>query len=674
MITNLYTESLAGSQANQHERVVILTICGIILGINIIFMPFANAHFTKIIATVPFQSAIIIITDTLTATLLLIQGSELRQRSTLFLAGSYIFCSTTALAQFLTFPDTFPSNVTIAQVSPWLWIVWHYGFPLSVLGYLWAETHPGAQPIKHFGRAVTLTILGVTLSVGALTLALIWGKDFLPVHYLAGDQHLTPSSWRLWILNINIGIMMVVAASLMFSRSRWNRINLYLLLSLTALTCEVLCVTAIESRYTLYWFFARFDSVFASSTVLVMFLVANARLYRDLAEANRTLERGVAERTAQLSAARDDRDYAFQRQWATEAALRESEDRFRAAQEASLDGFTIYEPIRDNQGRVQDLRVAYANPTAARYCLSTPDAMKGRPISEVVPGTKVSGGMIERHASVLDSGKPLEYVLDYNSDGIQGHFLNMVVPFDQYLAATFRDITDMVKHRQELQAAKLAAEEANAAKSRFLASVSHDLRQPIMAQRLLLHTARSRVESQVQADILAHIGEALDSTDTMLARLMDFAALELGKVQIHREVFRLDVHLRTIVQECYGMADAKDVLLRLWSLPCWTESDPVLLGRILRNLTVNALRYTDQGSVLVAIRRRGDRHLIEVRDSGKGISPDQQHLIFEEFHQLDNQERNLSKGQGLGLAIVARTADLLGHRLTLSLTLSHYYT
>ncbi|MEI6559754.1 MAG: ATP-binding protein [Rhodospirillaceae bacterium] len=227
------------------------------------------------------------------------------------------------------------------------------------------------------------------------------------------------------------------------------------------------------------------------------------------------------------------------------------------------------------------------------------------------------------------------------------------------------DITDRKAAEEKLHSAKAVAEEANAAKSRFLASVSHDLRQPLMAQRLLLHVAVSHAETLEQANVLARIGETLDSAETMLSRLMDLAALELGKVPVRREVFALDGHLSAILAESFGMAEAKGLLLRLWVASCWTESDPVLLGRILRNLVVNAIRYTDSGSVLVAVRRRGGHYRIEVRDSGKGIPANQQQVIFEKFHQLENPERNRTKGQGLGLAIVARTADLLGHRLFL---------
>src|SRR5271166_5555564 len=147
----------------------------------------------------------------------------------------------------------------------------------------------------------------------------------------------------------------------------------------------------------------------------------------------------------------------------------ESETRFRAAQEASLDAFLIFEPVKDRNRRVIDLKVVYANPMAARFCQSTPELMRSRLLSEIVPGSKFPGGIIEQHGRIIESGRTQEYVLDYDADGVKGHFRNLVVPFGRYTAATFRDITTLVEGTNALAAAKAEAERADQAKSRFLA-------------------------------------------------------------------------------------------------------------------------------------------------------------------------------------------------------------
>ena len=227
------------------------------------------------------------------------------------------------------------------------------------------------------------------------------------------------------------------------------------------------------------------------------------------------------------------------------------------------------------------------------------------------------------------------------------------------------DITDQVQARTIIESARQAAEAANEAKTRFLASVSHDLRQPLQAQRFILFNLTRKVAGADQIKACAQIELTLDATEMMLSRLMDYAALESGNVEVTRDIFQLDRLVLQIIEEVNDEATKKGIKIRYHTRPCLTESDPVLLARIVRNLIANALRYTDRGGIFVGIRHRGDRCRLEVWDTGKGIPANQQQAIFEEFRQLDNPERNRTKGYGLGLAIVAKTAELLDHRLFL---------
>lgn len=230
-------------------------------------------------------------------------------------------------------------------------------------------------------------------------------------------------------------------------------------------------------------------------------------------------------------------------------------------------------------------------------------------------------------------------------------------------------ITERKAIEAALHAAKAAAERANDAKTRFMASVSHDLRQPLQAQRFLLYNVARKAEHPDQVrKACEQMEKTLEATETMLSRLSDFAALESGNVAVKREAFRLDRMIADIVRENGDEAAARGLTLRVRTFPCLTESDAVLLGRIVRNLISNALRYTARGGILVGVRRRGAHLRIEVRDTGIGIPADQRQVIFEEFRQLDNPERNRAKGHGLGLAIVTKTAELLGHRLFLRST------
>ncbi|WP_448188990.1 hybrid sensor histidine kinase/response regulator [Azospirillum sp. sgz301742] len=221
------------------------------------------------------------------------------------------------------------------------------------------------------------------------------------------------------------------------------------------------------------------------------------------------------------------------------------------------------------------------------------------------------------------------------------------------------DVTEHVR-------AKRTAERANDAKTRFLAAASHDLRQPIQALRLLLYLLMEKAATDPKlVRVTTRMGEALDSTERMLGRLMEFAALESGKVTVAGQVFRLDELVARIAAETTPEAERKGLMLRARTFPCATRSDPVLLERILRNLVSNAIRYTPSGGILVGLRRGGRTVRVVVYDTGCGVPEAMRDVIFEEFRQLSNPERDRSKGMGLGLAIVARTAELLGHRLGL---------
>jgi PAS domain S-box-containing protein len=346
-----------------------------------------------------------------------------------------------------------------------------------------------------------------------------------------------------------------------------------------------------------------------------------------------------------------------------EQQLMDSETRFRAAQEASLDAFLIFEPIKGRNQGVIDLKVIYANPMAARYWHSTPELMQGRLLSEIIPGAKLPGGLIEQHGRIFESGRTQEYVLEYDDDGIKGHFRNLVVPFGRYAAATFRDITALVEGTNALAAAKAEAERADQAKSRFLAAASHDLRQPVQSLVLLL----SLVERQAQAAGLPKMGEtvkmmhsAVGSLNGLLSSILDISRLDAGVVAPEMQTVDVGAIISNLTEEYRAKAAHKELEMRATMRVLWARTDPALLQRVLRNLLENALRYTNDGGVLVGARLRGERVRIDVVDTGVGVSEEQQKHIFEEFFQANNPGRDYGEGLGLGLAIVARLAKLLG--------------
>lgn len=204
-------------------------------------------------------------------------------------------------------------------------------------------------------------------------------------------------------------------------------------------------------------------------------------------------------------------------------------------------------------------------------------------------------------------------------------------------------------------------EKASLAKSRFLAAASHDLRQPMHAQRLFLAELDARLSDPQDKAVVSHVRRSMESMEDLLNGLLDISKLDAGVVEPDLLAFPIQPMLDRIQDEYSALMTQKGLRYRVADCRHAVYSDPALLERMLRNLVHNAMRYTTSGAVMVACRRRSAMLEIEVRDSGPGIPHEKQRQIFEEFIQLDNPERRRDKGVGLGLAIVARLAQLLDH-------------
>ncbi len=215
----------------------------------------------------------------------------------------------------------------------------------------------------------------------------------------------------------------------------------------------------------------------------------------------------------------------------------------------------------------------------------------------------------------------------------------------------------------ELRLEKDLAEAASRAKTRFLASASHDLRQPVHSLSLLREALDQEKGTVRRKELLELMGNSLGALDQLLGSLLDISKLDAGVVENKSGPMPLKPLLDALLNEVRPLAWNKGLRLRLRKCNYNVISDPNLLGNILRNLVTNAIRYTERGGVLVACRRRGERLLIQVWDTGIGIDKKEQETIFQEFTQLHNQERDRNKGLGLGLAICRRMAYLLGHEL-----------
>ena len=215
-------------------------------------------------------------------------------------------------------------------------------------------------------------------------------------------------------------------------------------------------------------------------------------------------------------------------------------------------------------------------------------------------------------------------------------------------------------------AARHEAEVANRAKTQFFAAASHDLRQPLHAMGLFAEALRQRVHQGVNqpevAQLVNSINESVDALEGLFSELLDITRIDSGGVAVNAQAFEVSDILRKLRLHFEPNAFEKGLALRLRGGQRVVHADPLLVERVLRNLVSNAIRYTHDGSVLVATRARGQRVLLQVWDTGPGIGEHERGRIFDEFYQVGGgaaASPEQRKGLGLGLAIVKRLAALM---------------
>lgn len=238
----------------------------------------------------------------------------------------------------------------------------------------------------------------------------------------------------------------------------------------------------------------------------------------------------------------------------------------------------------------------------------------------------------------------------------------------------------LVKQNELAESARRQAEAANREKSRFLATASHDLRQPLQALILFSEALKDAAKEPTVERLAGQIESSVHALSGMFNALLDVSRLDAGVIEPTWQHFCIQSLFDRLYVEFLPLAQVKGLELVMPIGPgtgCTSEkecnamvySDPLLLERILRNLLSNAIRYTDSGSVSLCCQCQGSEILLEVADTGCGIGEESLPHIFEEYYQEDNPNRNRRLGLGLGLAIVRRMADLLGYKIRVQSTL-----
>ncbi len=309
-----------------------------------------------------------------------------------------------------------------------------------------------------------------------------------------------------------------------------------------------------------------------------------------------------------------------------------------------------------------DLKIRFFTPaTKALFNLIPGDI--GRPLSDL-QALSADPALTDDARQVLNDSQAItcevevpggvwfmRHILPYRTDGdgVEG------------VVITFTDVTEKKKAREALEVAKREAEQANLAKSRFLAAASHDLRQPLQSLALLQGLLATKVTDAAAQGLLGRLEQTLNTMSGMLNTMLDINQIEAGIVRAEPIDFIVGDLIDQVRGEFVEQARAQHLDLRAVHSARVLHSDPVMISQMLRNLVSNALKYTKRGKILVGCRMRGSVVRIEVWDTGVGIAVSQLDAIFDEYHQIDNAARERSLGLGLGLSIVQRLGALLGH-------------
>ena len=319
--------------------------------------------------------------------------------------------------------------------------------------------------------------------------------------------------------------------------------------------------------------------------------------------------------------------------------------------------------VIDDQGHI-----CFANETVTELFGHAPPALQGKPIDVLVPerlrgrhGRHVAGFM--REPNSREMGARIADLFALRADGSEFSAGIRLAPFrvggKLFVAAAIRDMTERRVINEELVAARKEADRANRAKSRFLATASHDLRQPIQTIRLLNAAMSKAIPDPQIRELLQHQAQAIESMTRLLNALLDISRLESGAIEpVVTEVSLAEV-FAGLRAEFDSIARTRDIELRFDRSTLAIATDRTLFQQLLQNLIGNAIKYTDRGSVTLRCMKEDAALAIFIEDTGIGIPADKLERIFDEYYQVDTHGTK-RMGVGLGLAIVKEVARLLG--------------
>jgi signal transduction histidine kinase/CheY-like chemotaxis protein len=340
-----------------------------------------------------------------------------------------------------------------------------------------------------------------------------------------------------------------------------------------------------------------------------------------------------------------------------EAHVEEQDRNLRTVLDASAVPFSILGPIRDDSGAIVDFKWLYVNAAACRVSQRSETDLVGYQISQVLPGTWDAPGLFERYVSALERSEVTEFELASTAQGITGWFHIVASPLDGSLAIWFAEITGRKLAEQALR-------EADRRKDEFLATLAHELRNPLAPIRQAAMIVAQPTATEAQRRWAGAVVERqVQHMSLLLDDLLDVSRITRGRLSLRKRRVDLRSIVSAAIETARLLIDSKqhELIVQLPQGNPQVHADPVRLAQILSNLLTNAAKYTDpKGSIRLTAVHTGNTAVLSVADNGIGIANENLHSIFHMFSQVKSAQERSEGGLGIGLALTKGLVELHG--------------
>jgi signal transduction histidine kinase/ActR/RegA family two-component response regulator len=346
-------------------------------------------------------------------------------------------------------------------------------------------------------------------------------------------------------------------------------------------------------------------------------------------------------------------------------AHRRAQERFLRSQEAAIQGHGLLQTVRDRNGGIIDFVFEYINPLGAAISHSTPGLIIGARITGVMPGA-CAAGLLDTLRQVVITGAPADRELEDSSRPPAVWLRYLIVKVEDGVAMSFSDITQTKQLASSLEQRAADLQRADATKSIFLATLSHELRNQLAPIRNGIAVLKSRVPGELD-DMQAMMERQMQLATRLVDDLLDASRIERGKLELQRENVSVAALITAAIETARPNIEAKSLQLTVTPPPreLHVDGDPARLSQVIANVLNNAAKFTPAGGrIELSMRAKPDYMVLRVRDNGIGIDPADLERIFDMFVQLGSEKMASGAGLGLGLALARELTRLHGGDLT----------